>query len=72
MPFTVIIEATFAQQLKKLRLERGLKQKELSLAAELNKDLVHLREQEYRQPRRRSLERVAAVLEVTVEYLRGG
>jgi len=51
----VFADATFAQRLKKLRLERGLKQKEPSLAAGLHKDLVYLWEREYRRPRRRSL-----------------
>jgi transcriptional regulator with XRE-family HTH domain len=50
-------------------MERGLKQTELSLKAGLAKDLVYLWEREYRRPRRTSLERVAEVLGVPVEYL---
>jgi len=62
-------EATFAQWLKKLRLERGLKRKEVSLAAEMNKGVVYLWEREYRRPRWRSLERAASVLGVTAPYI---
>jgi Helix-turn-helix len=53
-----------------LRIERGLKQTELSLAAGLTWNLVYLWEWEFRRPRKRSLERMAAVLGVSVEYLR--
>lgn len=72
VPFSVFPDATFAQRLRRLRIERGLKQTELSLAAGLNKDLVYLWEREYRRPRRRSLKRVARVLGVTLEYLQNG
>ncbi|HEX7407624.1 MAG TPA: helix-turn-helix transcriptional regulator, partial [Candidatus Binatia bacterium] len=36
LPFSVFADGTFAQRLKKLRVERGLKQAELSLKAGLN------------------------------------
>jgi transcriptional regulator with XRE-family HTH domain len=72
VPFSVFPDATFAGRLKKLRIERGLKQTELSLKAGLNRDLVYLWEREYRRPRQRSLERVAGVLGVEVECLQAG
>jgi transcriptional regulator with XRE-family HTH domain len=72
MPFSVLADATFAQRLKRLRLARGLTQKQLSLQAGLTKDLVWRWERELWGARRRSVERVAAVLQVEPEYLTNG
>jgi len=62
----------FAQRLRKLRLERGLTQKQLSLQAGLAKDLVWRWERELWRARRRSVERVAAALQVVPGYLTKG
>jgi transcriptional regulator with XRE-family HTH domain len=72
LPFSVFGDTTFAQRLKRLRLECGLTQKQLSLKAGLAKDLVWRWERELWGARRRSVERVAAVLQVEPEYLTKG
>ncbi|HEX7406384.1 MAG TPA: helix-turn-helix transcriptional regulator [Candidatus Binatia bacterium] len=72
VPFALFAEATFPERLKKLRLARGLTQKQLAREAGLAQDLVYLREREYRRPRRRSLERVTAALGVSADDLLAG
>jgi len=65
-------ERTFPERLRKARLERGLNQKELSLAAGVSRDLVYRWENGLHGALRRTLGRVAAVLGVSAEYLRDG
>jgi len=69
LPFSVLPEATFPQRLRKLRIQKGFGQKELSEAAGLSKDLVWRWESGLHGPSRRKLEAVAAVLGVEAEYL---
>jgi len=66
VPFSVLPTATFAQRLRKARIEAGLTQKELSSAAGLSKDLVWRWETEKHGGRRGSLERVGGVLGVVL------
>jgi len=69
---TVLPERTFPERLRKARLERGLTQKGLSLAAGVAKDLVYRWENGLHGALRRTLARVAAVLGVPVEWVRSG
>jgi len=76
VPYHLIVEElperTFPERLRKARLERGLTQKGLSLRAGVSKDLVYRWENGLHGALRRTLTRVAAVLGITVEYLRDG
>jgi DNA-binding XRE family transcriptional regulator len=72
VPFCFFGAATFAQRLRKLRMQRGLTQKQLAVEAGLSKDLVWRWEGEFAGARRRSVERVAAVLGVSADHLLGG
>ena len=63
---------TFAQRLKKLRVENGLKQRELALKAGLSREMVYRWEKGLSRPSKRLLKKVASVLNTTMEYLMGG
>jgi transcriptional regulator with XRE-family HTH domain len=62
VPLSILPERTFAEKLRKARIEAGMTQKELSLAAGLSKDLVWRWENEKHDGRRWAVERVMAVL----------
>jgi len=72
VPFWLIGEKTFAQRLKRLRLARGITQKELSISAKVSKDLVFRWERGLHGGRRTTVGRVAGKLGVSPEYLLRG
>src|SRR4029453_10978721 len=69
VPFWLVGNSTFPERLKRLRLARGLTQKQLSEAAGVSKDLVYRWEREYHGPAARTARRVAAVLGVRARDL---
>ena len=71
VPFSILQERTFAERLKKVRVERGYTQKQLSREAGLSVELVYKWENEYHGPSRRMLQRVATVLGVSPDFLLG-
>ena len=72
MPFSLYPERTFAERLKKARVERGFEQIELAKKAGLAKDLIWRWENGGYGPRKWALSKVAKVLGVPAEYLLNG
>ena len=72
VPFSLYPERTFAERLKKTRIERGLEQTELSKKAGLAKDLIWRWENGGYGPRKWALSKVAKVLSVSPDYLLHG
>ena len=61
----------FAQKLKKLRLEKGLSQKEVSTALGLTRNAFTNYETGVREPSLETLKNICLFLEVSSDYLLG-
>jgi transcriptional regulator with XRE-family HTH domain len=72
VPFTRFADGTFAQRIRKQRIEKGLTQKELATEADLSTDLVYRWERGLHGASARTVSRVSAVLGVSPTYLRTG
>jgi transcriptional regulator with XRE-family HTH domain len=72
VPFSVLRERTFAERVKKARVQHGLTQKALSVRAGMSKDSIWRWERGWHGARQRSVERIGDVLGVEAAYLRAG
>jgi len=62
---------SFANRVKKLRKEKGLKQEELAEALSTSKGTVSIWERGGRRPEQRTIKRIADLFEVSVAYILG-
>ena len=67
----IILNCTFADRLKELRLEKGVGQIELAKAIKVSNGIISLWENGLREPKLSNLIALAKYFEVSIDYLVG-